>query len=144
MKTTIPRIIAGNSRGWVLYDGECPFCIGMVCRFASWLDRTRFTPEPLQAPWVRKRLGLLAGRIPEEMIVLTAEGAVLGGVDGIIYLLRWIWWTRPFSLVARIPGIHGMLKSGYRRVARNRHCLGGMCRLPRRRHRGTASFYEMP
>jgi len=95
-------------------------------------------------PWVSKRLGLPTGYIPDEMIVLTGGGKALEGVDGIIYLLRWIWWAWPAFALTRLPGMHGLLRMGYRYVARHRHCIGGACRIRRRRRRGTASFYEMP
>jgi len=143
VKATV-SIRTASPRGWVLYDGDCQFCTGTVRRFASLLRRARFTPEPLQAPWVSERLGLQTGRIPDEMMVLTTDGKVFGGADGIIYLLRWIWWAWPLFVVAQIPGMHGLLRAGYRQVARNRHCLSGACRIPRQRHRGTAAFYELP
>lgn len=130
--------------GWVLYDGACALCAGTVTRFTATLRRAGFAPEPLQAPWVRERLGLSAGTIPDEMVVLTADGRALGGMDGILEILRRIWWTWPLFAAGHVPGIHWLCATTYRHVARHRHCAGGVCLVRRPRHRGTASFYELP
>jgi predicted DCC family thiol-disulfide oxidoreductase YuxK len=143
MKNPLPQP-AVQVHGWVLFDGECRFCTSLVHRYAVLLQRAGFMSAPLQTPWVGARLGLPAGRLPGEVIVLTAEGRVFGGVDAILHVLRWIWWGWPLFMLGQLPGVHALGGVAYRLVARHRHCLGGVCRLPRQRHHGPVSFFEMP
>ena len=144
MKTLLSETQLAGAHGWLLYDGECRFCTGMIRRYAALLQRTGFTPAALQTPWVGRRLGLPAGRTPGEVIVLTEAGRVLGGADAILQVLRWTWWGRPLFVLGQLPGLHWLCGAAYRQVARHRHCLGGACQLPRRPHHGPASFFEMP
>jgi len=144
MNTSPPQPQFAGPHGWVLYDGECRFCTGMIRRYAAWLQHAGFTPAALQTPWVGRRLGLAAGRTPGEVIVLTTEGQVMGGADAILHVLRWTWWGRPLFVLGHLPGLHWLCGAAYRQVARRRHCLGGACQPPRMRHHGPASFFEMP
>ena len=130
--------------GWVLYDGACGLCAGTAVRFAGTLRRAGFAAEPLQTPWVGELLGYPAGSIPDEMIVLTADGRALAGVDGILEILRRLWWTWPLYAAGHVPGIHLLCELAYRQVAKHRHCANGICAVRRKRRRGTASFYEIP
>ena len=116
------------ARGWVLFDGNCRWCVGTARQFARLLRGHGFEPAALQTPWVRKRLGLASEDEPAEMVVLTAGGAVFGGADGILQIARRIWWAWPLFAVAKIPGITQLLRAAYRRLADNRHCFDGACR----------------
>ena len=120
---------AQNS-GWIFYDGECSFCTNSVRRFDRTLQRSGFVPVPFQTPWARARLDLQPNSELTEMIVLTADGRKFGGADGIVQIARKIWWAWPLFALAKIPGIIFPLRAIYRRVAANRHCLGGKCKLP--------------
>ena len=127
-----PRLslLTAQNSGWVLYDGECQFCINNVRRHEKLLRQHGFEPVTLQTPWVRERFGLKPGSELTEMIVLTADGKRFGGADGIAQIARRIWWAWPLFALAQIPGIHFIFRTIYRRVAANRHCLGGMCKAP--------------
>lgn len=115
--------------GWVLYDGECPMCRGLVHRFGGLLGRRGYHFVPLQADWVRKRLAMPEEELLGEMRVLTARGELFGGADAVINLMTEIWWAKPFALMARLPGGMAVLRAGYRWIAERRGCRQGQCAL---------------
>jgi predicted DCC family thiol-disulfide oxidoreductase YuxK len=110
-------------RGWILYDANCSHCISAAKKFERIFGSRGFQILPLQTPWIEKRLGLGPGELLEEMRVLTATGEDFGGADAIVFLARQLWWTRPFYMMAKLPGGRGMLDRLYRRVAANRGCI---------------------
>jgi predicted DCC family thiol-disulfide oxidoreductase YuxK len=134
------------AQGWVLYDGECPFCLDMVARFAPLLHRHHFDLVPLQTTWVRKRLGLATDEPLTEMKLLAEDGRIYGGVDVVLQIARHVWWVWPLFAVAQIPAAMMLLRAIYERIAANRHCLNGACSIqkpPARRHI-TRTFFEIP
>ncbi len=135
-------------KGWVLYDGDCAFCGQWVERTRHLLLRRGFHFVPLQAAWVRERLGHAENESLTEMKLLATDGRILGGADAIVQITRMIWWTWPFYALAQLPGMKLLLRMLYRRIARNRYCFAGHCPLPAPRaqnHRHpTSSFYELP
>jgi len=140
--------ITEYTRGWVFYDATCGLCVRWAERCRSLLLRRGFHLVPLQAAWVAPRLGLTPAELLYEMKLLTADGEIIGGADCFIHISRYIWWARPFFVLAQIPGVKPLLRAAYRWVARNRHCLGNQCPLPpaaptKPHHRAT-SFYELP
>ena len=134
--------------GWLFYDATCPFCIGWVERVRGLLLRRGFHAVALQAAWARTRLGLAEDDPLVEMKLLTADGRIFGGADAFLELARGIWWAWPCHLVGSLPGIRGLLRAGYRLVARNRHCLAESRPLPAQTPREcrhlTSSFYKWP
>lgn len=119
--------------GWVLYDGECSLCTRAASRFAPILKRHQFDFAPLQAVWVRERLGLKTDEPLAEMKLLTAGGQIYGGVAALVQLARRVWWAWPFFALAQIPGGMTILGAAYRWLAARRDCRGGACRLPMQR-----------
>ncbi len=115
---------------WVLYDGSCSLCIRLAERFRGRLERAGFRLAPLQTPWVRQRLGLPEEQLLSEMRVLTATGEVLGGAEGVVHLVRAIWWLWPLRLASRLPFGMKLLRWVYRRVAARRRCDEGACERP--------------
>ena len=119
-------------RGWILYDGACSLCIGLVRRSHNVLA-PEFRFEPLQSPWVREVLGVTEEQLLAEMRVLTRTGNVLGGADAVVYLARSLkpaqrpWWAWLALVVSRIPGSIALLHSGYRWFAARRHCGDAGC-----------------
>jgi predicted DCC family thiol-disulfide oxidoreductase YuxK len=142
--------IKENISGWVFYDADCAYCRDLAGRVHGLLASRRFHLAPLQASWVRNRLGLREGEPLGEMKMLTARGQIYGGADALIQLCRSIWWAWPIAILARIPGVKPIMRAAYRQAARNRYCLSGQCGLPRKtpnqshRHSVTASFFELP
>jgi len=127
---TPEREDAQPAAGWVLYDGECRFCQAAVARFHISLGKRGYAFLPLQTPWVRKRLGLGEGEIPAEMVVLTPDDQTFGGADAVLHLARSYGWARLFLPLMRLPGARRLCQTLYRKVAANRHCLGGACQIP--------------
>jgi len=116
-------------RGWVLYDGECNFCIAIVKHLKKVLTPRGFNFAKLQEPWVTAKLGLDANQPLTEMALITENDTLLGGADAVIYLSRLIWWTWPLYFFSKIPFGKALLWKGYRWVAARRHCLSGNCRI---------------
>jgi predicted DCC family thiol-disulfide oxidoreductase YuxK len=126
--TEITDIPDNAPAGWLLYDGDCPLCIAGAKRFARILNRRGFKLAPLQEPWVENRLGLAPEVLLNEMRLLLPDGRILGGADVVIYLAGRIWWAWPFYLLARVPGVKGVLQKIYRWIAAHRYCASGTCR----------------
>ena len=118
--------------GWVLYDGECPLCVGLATRLEPLVRRRGFALSALQTPWVQERLGLRPGEPLAEMRVLTAGGDPLGGADALLYVARRIWWAWPLYAVGRLPMVMPLLRRAYGWIAGRRDCINGACRVPRR------------
>jgi len=123
--------VAAPPRGWVLYDADCGFCTRWAWRMMYFVGPRGFHLAPLQAPWVRPALKLSSDELLEELRVLTAEGAVYGGVDAMLYLAKQIPWSRPLARTARLPGVKPLLDAVYRWIARHRHTLSRTCGLGR-------------
>src|SRR5438876_3494511 len=117
--------------GWILYDGQCRHCVSAAKQFERLFARHGFHFLPLQTPWIQERLGLDPSAPFEEMRVLTEDGQDIGGADAVIFLAQQIWWARPVSLVAKIPGIPGTLDRLYRWIAAHRGCTHLACNQPR-------------
>jgi predicted metal-dependent hydrolase/predicted DCC family thiol-disulfide oxidoreductase YuxK len=128
----VPRLslLPERNSGWIFYDGECRFCISNIRRHEKLLHRHGFELATLQTPWVRERLGLKPDSELAEMKLLAADGKIYGGADALLQIARRIWWARPLFALAQIPGMIFPLRAIYRRVAVNRHCLGGLCKVP--------------
>ncbi len=127
--------------GWVFFDGQCAFCIAWARRFGPVLDPRGFALAPLQDPRVQALLGLPLEQLLLEMRVLTADGRQYGGADAFLYLAQQVWWAWPLCALAKLPGMRGVLRAGYRWVAARRHCVSAAC-LPRQGAFGAGHFRE--
>jgi alginate O-acetyltransferase complex protein AlgI len=119
--------------GWVLYDGACDICKGVVRRFGASLRRRGFECVPLQTPWVRERLNMAEDELMLEMRVMEPSGNVVGGAAGVLLLARKFWWALPLVWFAKLPGAFRFLDAAYRWGAARRYCANRACALPRRR-----------
>lgn len=117
-------------RGWVLYDADCGFCTRWAWRIALFVGPRGFHLAPLQAPWVRERLRLSEAELLHELRVLTADDALYGGADALLFLARQIWWAWPIAALAWLPGMMPLARAAYCWIARNRHRLSAACALP--------------
>lgn len=117
--------------GWVFYDDTCHLCRASANRFRTILTRRHFHLLPLQSPDALCRLDADAASLMAEMRLLLRDGTSLGGADAIIEIARRIWWAWPLWLLGQIPGAMPLLRSGYRLLAANRHCLNGVCLVTR-------------
>ena len=110
---TVLKNLQEPTRAWALYDVECPICIELARWGRGPLKRRGVEFAHLQPPWVVDRLGISKDDPLRELIVIPNSGALLGGGDAIVYLIRRIWWAWPLWIAAR------------------RHCLTGPCSAPR-------------
>ena len=115
----------------IYYDDECGVCRGMLQRFGPTLARRRFTFVPLQAPGAARLLGVSDEHLLDEMRVRLEDGAVYGCASAVMAIARQIWWAWPLWALSRLPGAMLLLNAGYRWIARNRHCLNGVCEVRR-------------
>ena len=113
--------------GWICYDADCRACRGIAGRFAPLLCNYGYLFEPIQAPWVRRRLGLRPGEPPSEMAFLAGGGRAFGGAEAVSEIARGIWWAWPLWLASRVPVVARMLGAVYGWFSARRHCLGGEC-----------------
>lgn len=107
-----------NPRGILYYDGTCSFCLGMVERTRGILSAAGAEPRPFES-----------GADEPEMQLHWHDGTVLGGADAAFFLARRTWWLAPLGWSEWIPGVRRIARKLYRRVAKNRHCIGGACRI---------------
>ncbi len=113
--------------GWVLYDGDCNFCITWARRSQKLLESRKLVLLPLQTPWVRTQLGLSEEQLLTEMRLLLPNGQVFGGADALLEIARYFWWSRPLAFVGHLSAAHLLLGKVYRGVARRRRCAAGAC-----------------
>lgn len=147
VKITKPIADDAMTRGWVFYDGECPFCIRQVDRFGDLLRKGRIELLPLQCGFARERLHLTDAELLNEMRLLTCDNRLFGGADAIVELTRQIWWAWPLYLLAQIPGIKLLLRKSYAWFAKRRYCFGGKCKIQNRKHTKQSrhkAFFELP
>ncbi len=124
-------------QGWVLYDGSCAFCTGLLAHARSTLEASGFRPEPLQSPAVRASLNMPEEVLLAEMRVLTTDGRLMGGADALVYLSRKLrvrlrpWWVWLLVVASRIPLAMPVLRLAYARIAERRYCRQGYCPVER-------------
>lgn len=112
----------------VFYDGGCGLCRRQA---QSWRreDRSgRLELVDISARGFRaEEHGLDPERVRQSMHVKTADGRLFEGLDAV----RMVWTVFPrmwaAAVLAGLPGVHGVLRAGYRSVARNRHRLSDSC-----------------
>lgn len=135
---------------WLLFDGQCPFCLNTARRFAPLLHRHGFALLPLQTAWVKERLSLTEEELLYEMRLLTKEGRLYGGADAVMQIARAFWWAKPLTWLYQLPVLKPLARAAYRCVARHRYffgggpqCSSGSCSVSRPK-RNKRVFFEMP
>jgi predicted DCC family thiol-disulfide oxidoreductase YuxK len=114
---------------WVLFDAACGFCNRWVPFWHRLLRAHGVGIAPLQAPWVRERLGIPERRLLEDLLILESRRKVHVGADAYRFAFRRIPWAWPFDLVSRIPGCRTIFDAAYRAFSRNRYRISRGCRL---------------
>ena len=127
MNTVTTKNTEQTAKGWIFYDGDCRLCLGLARRWEAGLARRQFGLAPLEAPWVRERLGVHGRDLLREMRMLTPDGRVFCGAEAIVELARAFWWARWLARVAQVPSGLKLLRSAYAWVAARRHCGTGAC-----------------
>jgi predicted DCC family thiol-disulfide oxidoreductase YuxK len=147
MPTVITDTTGHSHAGWIFFDAQCQFCAASRRRWGRIFERRGFVWVPLQTPGTAERLGVAPELLMAEMWLLPAGAPPLSGVNAWIRLMRHVWWLKPFAVVLEAPGLTRLARAVYRWVARNRHCIGGQCRIPPRQSRNQhrpISFLELP
>lgn len=119
------------ARGWILYDGECPFCRNLAARFGLTFESRGFACTLLQTPWIAEAINLKAGERPSEVRVRTRDFREFGGAEAIVFLAGLVWWGKPLGWFAKLPGANIILRKVYREIAAHRGCDDGACQLRR-------------
>ncbi len=114
-------------RGWILYDNSCGICRRWVPFWEKALLRRGFAVAPLQAPWVRERLGMTDAELLQDFRLLLADGRHLAGADVYRHATRCIWWAWPVHVFSVLPGARTVFDWGYRTFAANRYRLSAAC-----------------
>jgi len=132
MENSVNAEIAENRKflGWLLYDGHCPLCVRLATQWQSSLAGRNIGLLPLQTPWVRRQFALTDAELMKEMRLLRPDGSNSGGVDALIEIAQFYWWTWPLRQLVWIPAFYRLAGRAYRWIADRRHCHGGRCRLP--------------
>jgi predicted DCC family thiol-disulfide oxidoreductase YuxK len=138
-----------RNRFWVLYDALCPLCLSSVERWRGTFERRGAGFIPLQDPRAEAYLGLRPGEVPAEMQLVLPDGRRIGGHRAIAWLCRRVWWLAALGVVMEWPVADGVARAAYRWIARNRYCMGDVCRVPlqggvRLRHHAATTFLETP
>lgn len=146
MNTEITGNIAGKTRGWIFYDGDCAFCVRAATRWGAVFARRGFRWLPMQTPGTAASLGLSEAAVRTEMTLRLADGRVRGGVEAWVILFRAVWWMWPLGGLIGLPGLRTLSGAVYRWIARHRYCISGAGGLRRHSpsHHRHAAFLEMP
>ena len=75
--------------GIIYYDAGCSFCSGWAGALEHLLARWDFSLAPLATA-------------SDEMRVDFFDGRRYGGADAIVALVSYVWWLRPFALLAKL------------------------------------------
>src|SRR5271163_2837879 len=116
-----------HARGWLFFDAECGFCTRIARWLAPILRRRGIAVAPLQDARVGALLGLSPIELMREMRVLLPDGQQHGGADAAVAMAREIWWARPLTWLARVPGVMPRLRRLYHWLAARRHCAATSC-----------------
>jgi predicted DCC family thiol-disulfide oxidoreductase YuxK len=154
VSTEITEERAAAVRGWVLYDGDCQFCLGWVRRMKSVFVARGFEFLPLQTPWVRAFFHLPENELLSEMRVVFSNGnnrhqignerlgQTFSGADAIVELAKHVWWAWPLVAVAQIPFARNFMRARYRAIAAQRYCANGACAVPGRGNSQNTNTHE--
>lgn len=108
----------------VVYDDQCHFCQALI-RWLQWLDqdkRLMYVPiDPALLPKVHPKLTAEACRW--EMHVVTPEGQIFAGWDGVVYLARLFPLTWLIGVFGSITPFRCLGRRLYRFIACHRSGL---------------------
>jgi len=128
--------MAGDEiKGWVFYDGACGFCSRWVPFWRTTLEKRGFRIAPLQADGVAAKFNLTEKELAADFRLLLASGEKLAGAEVYRYLMRRIWWAKPFYLLSILPVLRRLFDAGYRAFADHRYRISRACRLSPRENK---------
>jgi predicted DCC family thiol-disulfide oxidoreductase YuxK len=115
--------------GWILYDDSCGFCRRWIPLWLRSLRLRGFDIAPLQAAWVRERLGLTETELLQDIRLLLVDGRRFDGAGAYRYVMRRIGWAFPVYLASNLPPLRQAFDWAYRTFARNRFRFSRACGL---------------
>ena len=116
--------MASSGKTQVYYDGSCPFCRRAMRHYCALDKEDALEPVDIAAPGFQPPdLRLSMERMWKEIHVLTPDGGIHRGIDGIIAIWQQIPGRRWLATWGQLPGIHWILAQGYRFVSTHRHWL---------------------
>jgi predicted DCC family thiol-disulfide oxidoreductase YuxK len=116
-----------NPTGWILYDDSCGFCRRWVPFWEKTLQKRGFDIAPLQADWVKEKIG--ERDLLRDLRLLLASGEQICGADTYRYALKRIWWAWPIYLFSIMPLGRNLFNWGYRTFAEHRYKISQACKL---------------
>lgn len=120
---------AAPPHGWVLFDGDCGICARLAAGWERTLRRAGYAVAPLQAEWVRARLGADLEDLLRDILLFQPPATIYRGADAYLRVMRGIWWLAPLGMLLRLPGLYQLTKFSYRQFAANRHRISRSCGL---------------
>ncbi|MEO0416830.1 MAG: MBOAT family protein, partial [Verrucomicrobiota bacterium] len=102
----------------MFYDATCEMCTSGIQRIQPWL-RAR---DVLAVPFEN-------GANEAEMRLEWDGERAFGGADAVIFFTEQFWYGKPLAVLAKTPLLYPKVKAIYERVAANRHCNNGGCRI---------------
>jgi lipase maturation factor 1 len=118
-----------SSKGVVLYDADCGFCSRWLRFWAPTLERNGFAVDALQAPWLSGIMKVSPAEMLADIRLLLPDDSLVSGANVYLHVMGQIWWTRPLSLICRLPGFNAIFGACYRSFARNRYCISRQCKI---------------
>lgn len=116
-------------RGWIFFDAACGVCSESVRRWNKIVVRAGFELIPLQSPQAREFHHLSPDQAPREMKLLTTQGQMLGGIEALAYISRFVWWALPFHLAMKETFFRSLMGELYGLLARHRYRISQACGL---------------
>jgi predicted DCC family thiol-disulfide oxidoreductase YuxK len=115
------------SRHWILWDGECKFCRGLVAWVKSKDIHHRFEVLPYQIAPSPPMTRELYAACEQAVHVVKADGTTLRGARACLFVLDTLGWTN--TRILALPPFIWALDLGYWIVASNRRFFSRL--LPR-------------
>lgn len=114
---------ARGDKRLLVYDGECPLCIGFSALYVrlGWIPPAQRVPLLELEPELIERL-LALGFGNEMAVVEPDRDTIRTGLDGILHLMSHTW-ARPFAAVLGLPGLRQLCELVYRFIGANRRFL---------------------
>ncbi|MDF1812330.1 MAG: DCC1-like thiol-disulfide oxidoreductase family protein [Verrucomicrobiales bacterium] len=107
------------TRGTLFYDGTCGFCLRGIRRIRKPLATIHVDVAPFAN-----------GAKEPEMILKWHDGKILGGADAAIFLAKRFPLLLLPATIAHWPPFIYIVRAAYKRIAKNRHCIGdGACEI---------------
>lgn len=116
-------------RGWIFFDATCGLCSESVRRWEKSLTKAGFDLIPLQSIQAEQMLNLPPKQTPNEIKLVTTQGQMLGGIEALAYLARYVWWAFPFHLVMKETFFRFLMVEIYQILAKHRRRISQTCGL---------------